>query len=347
MGKSGIFSLLFVVLTGVFIPLSAAKKDKDVGSIQNNRPGISKTLSKNLAAMNPCAVKSPAYPGDKIVYCSGVYGEVDIWIMNKDGSGQIRLTSLSAKATMTSGPIRLGSPTLSPDGRKIAFVRYFAEGNPPNMYSAIYVMDINGLNMTLLSMNDKSKDSSPVWSPDGRRILFTSTRGGDSDLYIMNADGSGQTRLTTLPGAENNPVFSPDGSKMIFYRIINGRNELVIAQADGRYQQDTGIEGFNPQWCPTGDKISFSRSSQDNDIQLYIMKSDLTGVTPLTATPGRHLYHDWAPDGSRIVYSYFPPQGAPTGTVSGIYIMSFSGGTKTLIAPAPAVPGAALSAPQW
>ena len=62
----------------------------------------------------------------------------------------------------------------------------------------------------------QSVDENPAWSPDGRRIYFDSSRDGNLDVYVMNADGSGQTRLTESPALDAIPVPSPDGRSILF-----------------------------------------------------------------------------------------------------------------------------------
>ena len=67
----------------------------------------------------------------------------------------------------------------------------------------------------------------PTWSPDGSKIAFHSTRDGNNEIYVMNADGSGQTRLTNNPAAGLLPAWSPDGIKIAFTSIRGGNQEIV------------------------------------------------------------------------------------------------------------------------
>jgi Tol biopolymer transport system component len=119
------------------------------------------------------------------------------------------------------------SPAISPDGTEIVFTGYKGDNND------IYVMDAadsdgagNGDNLRRLT-NDWANDDSPTWSPDGKKITFSSDiEDGDDlqepDIYVMNADGSKQTNLTSRPGEDPDrahevyPAFSPDGRKIAF-----------------------------------------------------------------------------------------------------------------------------------
>lgn len=120
----------------------------------------------------------------------------DIYTMNADGTGRVRLTT---------APFGDAEPAWSPDGTRIAFVTQ-REGS-----SQVYVMNADGSGQTNLTNSYPANDEHPSWSPDGTRIVFSSTRddlstGNDAFeyLYVMNADGSSQTRITTptapLPG---------------------------------------------------------------------------------------------------------------------------------------------------
>ena len=120
--------------------------------------------------------------------------------MNADGSGQTRLTNNDAWDQF---------PSWSPDGSRIAF-RSYRDGD----YD-IYVMNADGSGLTNLTNNAgrhysarRSPDSAR-WSPDGSRIAFESVRDGNDEIYVMNADGSGQTRLTDNDAMDWWPSWGP------------------------------------------------------------------------------------------------------------------------------------------
>ncbi len=108
----------------------------------------------------------------------------DIYIVNADGSGLVQLTDTDYEYGGDDNPV------WSPDGERIAFNRSgFDSGPPPhNSEDAIYVMNPDGSG--LVQLTDNGHDA-PVWSPDGRRIAFISDRYGDYGIYVMNADGNG------------------------------------------------------------------------------------------------------------------------------------------------------------
>ena len=129
--------------------------------------------------------------------------------MNSDGSGKTSLTK--------NLPYGGWSASWSPDGRRIAFVTGCGE-NKQNPGSQIYAINADGSNPMALTDN-MGDDEDPSWSPDGRVILFSSSRdeyvqignriSSNSEIYVMNADGSAQTNLTNHPAGDNIPSWLP------------------------------------------------------------------------------------------------------------------------------------------
>jgi len=81
-----------------------------------------------------------------------------------------------------------------------------------------------------------SSDGSPSWSPDGTKIAFCSTKDGNAEIYVMNADGTGAIRLTNNPAWEDSPSWSPDGTRIAFDSSRDGNTEIYVMNADGTGQ---------------------------------------------------------------------------------------------------------------
>lgn len=138
------------------------------------------------------------------------------------------------------------------------------------------------------------------------RIAFYSDRDGNYEIYSMNPDGTGQTRLTNDPGEDVAPAWSPDGSRIAFSSAPTGDQEIYLMNADGsgRTQvSNTASFASNPTWSPDGTRIAFSaRPTVSGHIQIHVVNADGTGQTMLTNTAAENVDPDWSPDGSRIVF---------------------------------------------
>lgn len=270
--------------------------------------------------------------GSKVAFYvdDSVGGSYDLYVMNADGSGMTRLTDSSrdetnpvwspdgtrlayvvdnpdgtseiftmkadgtGKAKLTDGVHDL-SPAWSPDGSKIAFVRGAADYD-------IYTVRPDGIDLKKLT-NFSGYEEMPVWSPDGSRIAFLSSQAGETELDVMNADGTGVAKLTDAPTDRpeccvGRVAWSPDGTTIAFGVYGDGNWDLYAVNADGteqmRLTSESGDE-VSPIWAPNGSKIAFLASpapSSEGDnggtFDVYTMESDGTGLTELTSN-GRGL----------------------------------------------------------
>jgi TolB protein len=225
----------------------------------------------------------------KIAFVTSRDGNLEIYSMSADGSGQTNLTNNAA------GDI---APAWSADGAKIAFTSFRDGGN-----AEIYVMNSDGSGQTRLT-DDPAVDSNPTWSPDGQKIAFRSDRSGDWEIYSMNADGSGQTNLTNSPGVDDRPAWSPDGSTIAFESGRDGNYEIYAMNANGTGQVDLTNDPAtdrSPSWSPGGTKIAFD-TSRDSNLEVYSMNADGTRPIDLSAAAGDDSEPAWSPDGTKIAF---------------------------------------------
>jgi len=182
----------------------------------------------------------------------------------------------------------------------------------------IYLMNTDGTGQNRLT-NDAGNDESPKWSPDNSRIVFHSDRDyqsdGDnpiygSDIYVMNWDGSGVSRLTSAAYDDIAPVWSPDGSKIAFQSFRNGvNNQIYVMNADGSGQVNISNSTANdtqPAWSPDGSKIAFaSDRDQAGFPSVYVMSANGSGQTRLTSSGTGFLDQQpaWSPDGMQLAFS--------------------------------------------
>jgi len=169
--------------------------------------------------------------------------------MSKDGNAQIYLINLKGKelARLTNEDAIDISPSWSPDGTHIAFVSD-RDGNPQ-----IYIMKANGTNLRRLT-NSGSYNVGPSWSPKGDRIVYCRREGNGPlfQIYAINPDGSGDTRLTS-EGRNEYPHWSPDGRFITFTSNRDGKESIYVMRSDGTSQLKVsrGKGGDSqPVWSP-------------------------------------------------------------------------------------------------
>ena len=137
------------------------------------------------------------------------------------------------------------------------------------------------------------------------KILFTTDRDGNWEIYKVNADGSNKVRLTTNSATDRHPTWSPDYKKIAFVSNRDGNDEIYIMNATGngvvRVTNNAADDQY-PVFSPDGKKLAFvSKRNGSNDI--YTMNLDGTGVNRLTITNSDDIEPTWSPDGTLIAYA--------------------------------------------
>lgn len=132
------------------------------------------------------------------------------------------------------------------------------------------------------TMGQKVTEGSPSFSPDGSKIVFTSDKGGDNEIYVVNRDGSVLVQLTNNKSTDGDPVWSPDGLKIAFTSDRTGNSQIYVMAADGagQTQLTRGTRKYNsPAWSPDGLKIAFGAFDSFTSGGLYVMRSDGSDLT--------------------------------------------------------------------
>lgn len=164
------------------------------------------------------AEANPAWSrdGSRIAFTTSPGPQSTLAIMNADGTGPFPIAIFSGAA----------NPDWHPDGWTLVF-------DLVNSIWAFNTLTGNGLRLTNLT-----GDSRPRYSPDASKIVFQSIRDGQSEIYVMNSDGTGQTRLTNNSASDTAPAWSPDGTKILFTSLRDGPTSpaLYVMNADGSGQ---------------------------------------------------------------------------------------------------------------
>ena len=214
-----------------------------------------------------------------------------------------------------------------------------ADGGPPE----IWVMNADGTDKVQITNTPGpvAINGQPDWAPDGQSIAIMSTRTGNAEIFVVAADGSSATNLTSHPAADQAPVWSPNGTRIAFHSNRDGNFELyVLDVATGeltRLTTHAGVDHF-PDWSPNGKEITFQR---DGDI--HVMDLGSGEVTRLTFTPQMEDMPVWSPDGTQIAFMS-QRDGYPS-----VFVMEADGSNPVNITPRPVgVTGGWQSAwPDW
>ena len=256
-----------------------------------------------------------------------------IFTMNADGSNLKMVSTGKGRTTC--------SYYLKGDKEIVYASTHLASPEPPPapdqsqgyvwaVYSSfdIFRANADGSNVRPLTTNP-GYDAEATVSPDGTKIVFTSTRDGDLDLYLMDIDGKNVKRLTTQLGYDGGAFFSPDGKKICFragrpqgeaeiaeYKKLLEQNlvkpsrmELYVMNVDGTGLQqvtNNGAANFCPFFTPDGQKLIFSSNLENprgRNFDLYLINPDGTGQERLTFEPTFDGFPMFSPNGKKIVWA--------------------------------------------
>lgn len=161
-------------------------------------------------------------------------------------------------------------------------------------------------------------DAEGAYSPDGKWICFTSGAGGEADIYVMRADGSGKVRITEAKGYDGGPFFSPEGKRLVYRSDRKGNDLLQIFVGELAMDEKGNITGlakerqltdddnvnWGPYWHPDGKHIVYATSAHGHqNYELYMMREDGSEKRRITFTEGADVLPVFSPDGKWLMWT--------------------------------------------
>src|SRR5687767_3386470 len=256
-------------------------------------------------------------PPHSIAFHSNRDGNNEVYVINSDGSDQMRLTFDSRNDQR---------PDVSPNGTQIVFVsNRITQTNPTGDFE-IFVMNSVGSDVTQLTFNG-AEDSWPRWSPNGQWIAFHSNVDGNFEIYVIRPDGTDLTRVTDYAGLDQFPEWSPNGKQLAIRRDI----DLYLIDVDGSnpIQLTAGaLINQMASWSPNGKKLAFL-STRDGYPSVFVMDTDGSNQVNLTPKPDDVPANAWssrAPGWSRNgQYIYFTARRPEVSVNENIFMMNADG----------------------
>lgn len=296
------------------------------------------------AACGTAESSNPGAASGRIAFTVNRSGFGEIWVMDSEGGNRSRLTAAGEAPTDAAGST---SPAWSPDGERIAFASTGeAQGEDQDRFE-IYVMRADGEEMRRLTEDDVY-DATPTWAPDGTRIAHAhmpgfGTEQGDGVIVVMDTSGEGRIQLTRHPEGpeivlDSHPAWSPDGTVIAFSRATftegGARTALYTIDPDGQGERLLIEDAVDPAWSPDGRFIAFTSIRDRNGEtcfhecspsgEIYVARSDGTGLRRLTNDQADDHSPTWAPDGAHI--AFVSDRSNRNEHENEIYVMAAAGG---------------------
>ncbi|MBC7349543.1 MAG: S9 family peptidase [Candidatus Aminicenantes bacterium] len=196
----------------------------------------------------------------------------------------------------------LRNPSISPDGRRIVFSRSWIDKINDQNRSNIWIIEADGSRLRQLTSGNW-RDTGPVWSPDGQKLVFISDREGSEQLYVLFMDTREVARLTNLERAPQNPVWSPDGKKIAFTQLVADDRPILPVKLPPR--------PANAKWAAPAiviDRLSWRLDGRGplprGQTQVFVVDA-VVGGTPVMVTSGDYSHNEpaWSADGQKIYVS--------------------------------------------
>ncbi len=189
-------------------------------------------------------------------------------------------------------------PDVSPDGRFIAYTQCTG-----NLTARLVIRDQQEAKESYVTHAGRGGTRSPVFSPDGKLVVYAFAETGPQQLWSVNTQGQEKKQLTQCQGVSNWPTFTPDGNTIVFSNSRENNYELYSMKLDGsdeRRLTDNTVMDIRPTVSPDGKRLAFV-STRDGNYEVYVMRIDGTSVQRITHNEERDDYPCWHPNGRQLV----------------------------------------------
>jgi len=232
--------------------------------------------------------------GRRLTFVSNLGGSMDLWEQRIGEGGMPQ----GEPERVTTG-LEVRTAVYSPDGARLAYSRGRRE-HDSNIWRVPILRDrpATWADAEQLTFENAFIQFFDV-SPDGKRLVLSSDRAGNQDLWVMPAGGGEMTQLTTHPTPDWNPRWSPDGEQIAFYAYRTGNREIWIMPSEGGPARQLTFHpalDVHPTWSPDGQKIAFTSKRSGNE-DLWVVDAQGGEPQQLTKDPGGEETPEWSPDG--------------------------------------------------
>jgi Tol biopolymer transport system component len=212
----------------------------------------------------------------------------DLIVVDADGKNAI---------TIERGAQDVSPASWSPDGRRLVYARIVGA------YDQVFIAATDGSSPPVRIGNPDTVNWSPIFSPDGTKIMYFVGQDGDG-IGVMNLDGSDWHILNTTPFTSiDSATWHPDGNRIVVAATgVTEATDLWILHADGSPEQRLRVPGqaeVGPSWSPTGNRLAYLTSRDGVSFLLHVADADGANERPLPGIYG-HINPSWSPDGTRI-----------------------------------------------
>ena len=269
------------------------------------------------AILPTSASAAPSRPGLKQILFMGTRGgNADLYIVSSQTD---RARKVVSNPGHDCGPAAVEDPV----GEVVFSSMRTQPGIDPSGHFQLYKLDVRTKKLRQLTNTPGQHSMGPTWSPDGKRIAFSSTRNGsvgtpnwpiaDGTIWMMDADGSRVRQVTSVDDAHTHsfPAWSPDGKWIAFMstsRVDPTRPSVFVVRPDGTDMHIVQYDALYPSWSPDSRSIAFSsgRAGLPNEQDLYVVRADGSDVQRLTKLAGAEYMPSWSRDGKHLVYVHDP-----------------------------------------